>query len=102
MKYFQHLKSKWDIESNWQVFIILLVFSITGFSAVFARKLVFSLLGIAESDPFWLKTLVWLLTIMPLYNIFLLTYGAIFGQFQFFWGFFKKMMRRFVPGSSNS
>lgn len=102
MKYFQHLKSKWEIESNWQIFVILLVFSITGFSAVFARKFVFDLLGIAESDPFWLKTLVWLVTILPLYNIFLLTYGAIFGQFKFFWRFFKKMMRRFVPGNSSS
>jgi hypothetical protein len=100
MKYFKNLKSKWNIQSNWQIFIILLVFSITGLSAVFARTLVFNLLGITESDPFWLKSVVWLLTILPLYNIFLLLYGALFGQFEFFWGFFKKMMRRFIPWKS--
>lgn len=102
MKLFEKLKSRWDITSNWQVFVILVVFSLTGFSVVFARRFVFALLGIEEADPFWFKFLIWLITIFPLYNIFLLLYAALLGQFGFFWGYFKKMMKRFVPGKSNS
>ncbi|MEX0844621.1 MAG: DUF6787 family protein [Balneolaceae bacterium] len=100
MKLFEKLKVRWGITSTWQVFVIIVVFSFTGFSAVYARRFVFDILGIVHQDPFWLKAVVWLLTIFPLYNIFLLIYGAIFGQFEFFWNFFKKMMRRFVPGKS--
>ena len=97
MKLLQKLKSRWNIESNLQVFLILLVFTCTGFTTLFAREFVFSILGIAENDPFWLKTTVWLLTILPLYNILLLIYGAIFGQFDFFRGFLSKLMKRLLP-----
>ncbi|WP_020403541.1 DUF6787 family protein [Gracilimonas tropica] len=99
MKYFEKLKSKWEIDSNWQVLVILLVFSVAGMSVVFVRKFVFSVLGITESDPLWLKTLIWLFTIPPTYHVLLLIYGTLFGQFQFFWGFFKKTLRRLVPSS---
>lgn len=101
MELLNKLKLRWGIESNWQVVVILVVFSFTGFTAVFARRFVFDLLGIVEQDPFWLKTMVWLVTIFPIYNVFLLLYGTLFGQFEFFWRFFKKMMYRFVPGKSN-
>lgn len=97
MSLFNKLKSHWEIESNWQVFVILLVFACTGLTAVYIRKFVFTLLGIAESDPFWFKTLIWFVTVLPLYNVFLLLYGAIFGQFRFFWGFSKKMVSRLIP-----
>lgn len=96
------LKTRWGIESNWQIVIILIVFAITGFSSLFARRLIFPLIGVEAADPFWYKTVIWLLTIFPVYNILLLTYAALFGQFHFFWRFFKKMMRRFIPGRSGT
>jgi hypothetical protein len=33
--------------------------------------------------------------IFPLYQVLLVLIGALFGQFNFFWGFEKKMLRRF-------
>jgi hypothetical protein len=33
--------------------------------------------------------------IFPLYQVLLVLIGALFGQFSFFWGFEKKMLRRF-------
>lgn len=99
---FEKLKSRWGINSNREILLILIVFSFTGFTALYARKFIFNILGITDTDPFWFKSLVWLITILPLYNIFLLIYAAIFGQFDFFWRFFKKMMRRLIPGKSNS
>ena len=102
MQLLQKLKSRWEITSNWQILVILFVFACTGFTALYARRFVFYILGIIESDPFWLKALVWLVTIFPLYNIFLLAYGTLFGQFEFFWAFFKKTIYRMIPGKSGS
>ncbi|MEX0608033.1 MAG: DUF6787 family protein [Balneolaceae bacterium] len=97
MSLLEKLKVRWNIKSTGQVLIIMLVFACTGFSALFARKFVFGILGITEQDPFWFKTLIWLLTILPLYQVFLLMYAAIFGQFEFFWAFMKKSFGRLIP-----
>lgn len=100
MNFIKNLKTRWGISSTSQIVIIFIVFAITGFSIVYVRHFVFYLFGIESQDPFWLKATVWLLTIFPLYNIFLLIYGTLFGQFQFFWKFFKKVVYRFIPGKS--
>lgn len=102
MKFIEKLKSRWGITSTTQVIIIFIVFAFTGFTIVYARHFVFYVLGIETHDPFWLKATVWVLAIFPLYNIFLLIYGTMFGQFQFFWKFFKKAIFRFIPGKSVS
>lgn len=96
MSFFKKMKSRWGIQSNWQLVIILIVFSLTGISALYSRRFLFPLLGIEAQDPFWFKTLIWAVTIFPMYNIFILIYGAIFGQFDFFWGRMKKMFERMV------
>ncbi|RNC83847.1 MAG: prolipoprotein diacylglyceryl transferase [Balneola sp.] len=96
-KLFEKLKLRWNIESNWQIVVILVVFSCTGFSAVFAKKFVFEMLGITSDMPFWFRALVWLLTILPIYNFLLIIYGTIFGQRRFFWWFLKKSFSRFIP-----
>jgi hypothetical protein len=33
--------------------------------------------------------------ILPVYNVFLLFYGFVFGQFRFFWNFEKRFFSRF-------
>jgi hypothetical protein len=100
MRLFDKLKTRWEIESNWQILVIMIVFAVTGFTSLFARKLIFPLIGVESADPFWYKSIIWLVTIFPVYNILLLSYAALFGQFSFFWRFFKKTMTRFIPGKS--
>jgi hypothetical protein len=92
------LKSRWGIESTSQVFVILIVFACTGFTALYAREFVFELLGITEDFPFWQRAVIWTLTILPLYNVFLYIYGTIFGQRKFFTWFLKKTFGRIIPG----
>jgi hypothetical protein len=36
--------------------------------------------------------------ILPVYNVILLIYGAIFGQLRFFWEFEKRFFMRIVGG----
>lgn len=94
--FWEKLKLRWDIESDWQVAIILLVFTLTGFSFLFVSPWVEGLLGIVEEDPFWLKALVFIIVLLPLYNILLLVWGTLLGQFKFFKNFIVKFFKRLL------
>jgi hypothetical protein len=89
--YLQKLKSKWELESTMQVLLVLLVFSLTGSSVVYLRKALFTLMGFDADTAFWLKTVTYILFVLPSYQVLLLVYGFIFGQFNFFWNKEKKM-----------
>ena len=91
-KFIEKLKAKWGIKSTLDVVLILVVFSLAGSSIVFVRKPVFSLLDLNDSH-FVLKTIVYLIVVFPCYQAFLLIYGALLGQFAFFWDKEKKMGR---------
>ena len=91
---FERFKEKWEIESNWQLVIILIVFAVTGSSTLYVRKGIFFLLGISSETDLWLRTLLYILIIFPAYNIMLLIVGFLFGQFKFAWEFEKKMFGR--------
>lgn len=90
---FERLKKKWGIETNWQIIAILIVFSLAGSSVVWARQLAFDIMGIADDTPFWIKFIAWLLVFFPVYQFFLLIFGFLFGQFNFFWEKEKRMFR---------
>jgi hypothetical protein len=98
MSFFEKLKKRWHIESNIQIVLILIVFAITGFSAVYAKEFIFEWLGVDPEWPFWVRALIWLVTILPTYNVLLLFYGTVFGQQAFFWGFVKKSVGRLFNG----
>lgn len=91
---FEKLKKRWQVKSNLQLVIILVVFAITGSSTVFIRKPIFTWLGITSETPLWITIPLYLIIIIPSYQILLLVYGTLFGQFRFFWEFEKKMLRR--------
>ncbi|MCM8570243.1 diacylglyceryl transferase [Gramella jeungdoensis] len=89
------LKNRWGIDSNWQLFIIFLVFAITGSSAAKLASPLCESLGITQESTHW--SLYWfarIFLIFPIYQVLLVTFGWIFGQFQFFWAFEKKMLSR--------
>lgn len=90
---FARLQQRWGLSSGWQVVAILLVFSLAGMSILPARRWFFHLMGVTVDTPFLLRFLLWLLIVFPSYQVFLLLYGAIFGQFAFFWEKEKRMFR---------
>ncbi|MCD4731880.1 MAG: hypothetical protein K8R74_14835 [Bacteroidales bacterium] len=89
------MKNKWGITSNFQFWLIFIIFAIAGSSTLFVKRPVFALLGIDSSTYLWIVIPVYLVTITPAYFIILLFYGTILGQFKFFWEFEKKMFKRF-------
>lgn len=91
----EKLKKKWGIRTELQFWIIMVVFSLAGSSCVYVRKPVFDWLGITADTNFLLKFLLWLAVIFPAYQILLMFWGTVLGQFKFVWWFEKKMLRRF-------
>lgn len=89
--FIEKLKIKWGLESVFQVIIVLLVFSVTGTTVVYLRKVLFSMLGFDDGTAFWLKTITYILFVFPAYQLLILGYGALFGQFEFFWNKEKKL-----------
>lgn len=88
-------KEKWGITSNFQLAIILLVFSITGSVAVWVAKPVLDLVGLdKEALSPWVFWPIRIFIIFPIYQVLIVLIGAIFGQFKFFWAFEKKMLVR--------
>lgn len=87
----EKLKTKWGLHTNWDVLAVIIVFSISGSSIMFVKPLWFKLFGVTDATPFWLKSIIWLIMVFPTYQVFLLIYGFIFGQFAFFWKKEKKM-----------
>lgn len=96
----QGLKDRWGINSSRQLLVIFFVFAITGSASVYVAKPVLSLLGLDMAhfpDAWWGVWIYWtlrLLLIFPFYQVFLLIFAWIFGQFRFFWNIEKKLLRR--------
>jgi hypothetical protein len=94
-------KARWGIISTFQVIIILVVFACTGFSVLYFEEVIFLLLGIPEDKNWWLAIVLFVFITLPLYNILLLIYGFIFGQFKFFWNFEKRFFGRMILRMKN-
>ena len=93
------LKERWNVSSNWQLTIIFIVFAITGSTAAYLSKPVTTALGITKENlSLWLYWPIRLIVIFPVYQVLLVVLGALFGQFQFFWEFEKKMLNRMKLG----
>jgi hypothetical protein len=87
------LKQRWKLENTWQIVVVLLVFACTGMSVYYLKRPVLKTLSQNTEHAWWISALYYLL-ILPVYNVLLLAYGFLFGQFKFFWEFEKRMMRR--------
>lgn len=94
MKWIERLKNRWKLKSAGQVVIVLLVFACTGFTILFIKKPLLHWLAGAKGDT-TLASVLYYIFILPLYNVVLLAYGFLFGQFRFFWEFEKRFMERF-------
>lgn len=97
------LKRRWNVSSNWQLTVIFVVFAITGSTAAkFAGPLT-EFIGISKNDGWHLYWPIRILAIFPIYQILLVSFGWVFGEFLFFWKFEKKILRfmKFLPSNKN-
>lgn len=92
MNWLKKLQKRWEVKSLGQVVLILIVFACTGFTVMFLKEPILELFAAPEERTIWFSVGYYLL-ILPIYNIVLLVYGAVFGQFRFFWAFEKRMLQ---------
>jgi hypothetical protein len=89
------LKERWGITSNFQIFLILVVFAINGSFAAWVAEPVTSFIGLEkETTNAWIYWPLRIILIFPIYQLTLPVVGFVFGQFQFFWNFEKKFLTR--------
>lgn len=93
---FEKLKKRWNIQSNFQVIIILIVFAITGSTTVYLKKIIFDLIEITSETHLLIKIPAYIVVVLAVYNLLLLLVGFLFGQFRFFLEFEKKFFSRFL------
>lgn len=94
----QKLKSRWGVNSSWDVLVILLVFACTGFSILFLKRILFGITGL-DGAATWIRWGVNIVVILPLYQVILLAWGWIWGKYDFFYAFIHRMiqsMRKWV------
>ena len=89
------LKEKWGITSNFQLFIICVVFAITGsLSVLITEPVILFLFGDLDGLNPLLSWLLRILIIFPIYQALLLFFGFIFFQYKFFYQFEKKFLKK--------
>ena len=89
------LERKWVVNQRWELIRIFLIFALTGSSSVFVGRPFIKLLGVSK-DNLHVSVYYALFIVISLvfYQILLLLWGWILGQFDFFWRFEKKMLKR--------
>ncbi len=89
------LKERWGITSNFQILVILVVFSITGSTSLYVSRPVTKFLGITKENlPPVLYWILFVLVSLIAYQFLLIFFGWLFGQYKFFSGIVKKFLMR--------
>ncbi|WP_066218582.1 DUF6787 family protein [Formosa haliotis] len=93
---FKKVEKKWVLNYRWEMIRVFMVFAVTGSSSLFVGRPIMQWIGITKENlsPFLYWTLYIIVGII-FYQILLVFFGWLFGQFEFFWTFEKKMLRRF-------
>ena len=94
MSWLNQLQARWKVNSITQVILILGTFALTGTTVVYISKPLLAAIFGYEAIPVWAR-IVYYILILPVYNLFLLGYGFLLGQFSFFWEFEKRFLSRF-------
>jgi len=90
------LKERWGIKHNYQFVVIFIVFAVTGSTSAYLSKPVLTWLGVVKDKSLawdWQYTTLYIVLIFPIYQVLLLFFGFISGQFAFFWPFVKRMLK---------
>lgn len=94
MSWIKKMQKKWGLNSLLQVIMVLIVFALTGSTVLLIKGPILDLISRGAEREWWM-TVIYILLILPIYNIILLCYGFLFGQFAFFWKYEQKMLSRF-------
>ena len=91
----QNLINKFNAKSKLHLFIIFLVFGLSGSFSLWISAPILSALdlkNILNNYPLYIFFRV--LIIIPIYQLILIIIAILFGEFDYFWRFEKKFLKR--------
>ncbi len=93
MGWIDKLQTRWELKNTLQVILVLIAFACTGFTVLFLKRPIVAYFT-ADGEQGIFFSIIYYILIFPIYNLILLIYGFLLGQFTFFWEFEKKTYRR--------
>ena len=91
----QKIRDFFKVNSNYQLFMVNLVFAVTGSPALYLADII--LINISFIENTSSKALYWsvrIFLVIPLYQVLLIFVATLFGEFKYFWNIEKKMLKR--------
>lgn len=85
------MKARWGVGPVGLV-AILVAFALAGMTTLRLKGPVMGFL-LLETMPGWLQWVIYLIIMLPIYQLLLLGYGTLLGQFDFFWTKLKTVWR---------
>ncbi len=83
------------VQTNYQLFMVNLVFALTGTSSLVCADYILKILYV-NPDTFGIASYwtIRIILILPIYQVLLIFVGAIFGEFSYFWEMEKKTLKK--------
>lgn len=94
--YFRRFKLKWNIQSNWQLFRVMMVFAMAGQSILFSMPYVKDYFGVPNTINVLWRILFFIFVSIPIYQVFLLFWSLLFGEIRFFIIFIKNTFQKTI------
>ena len=91
MSVFDRMKARWGV-GLWGMIAVLTAFALAGMTTLRLKEPVIGLI-LSETAPGWVQWTVYLIVMLPIYQVLLLGYGTLLGQFDFFWSKMKALGR---------
>lgn len=92
----EKLEARYGIKGWWQIAIIFVVFGVTGSSSLYVGKFIMAWMGITETTETYIRMPVRIFLVFFVYQILLISFGTLAGQFQFFWNMEKRIINLFL------
>lgn len=87
------IRNFFKVESNYQLLIVNIVFAITGTSSLFVADYILDIILINQDNYnsffYWSTRII---LILPVYQVLLIFFGYLFGEFSYFWRMEKKTL----------
>ena len=91
----QNLIKKFNAKSKFHLFIIFLVFGLSGSFSLWISSPIMSALDLKNIlNNYTIYIFVRVIIIIPIYQLILIFFALIFGEFEYFWRFEKKFLKR--------
>ena len=91
----EKIRNFFGVNSNYQLFIINVVFAVTGTLSLFFADYILKIILINQDTygitSYWVIRII---LVLPIYQVLLIFVGLLFGEFSYFWEMEKKTLKK--------